>query len=156
MKVLFLDFDGVITTPESDWEIIPEKVEMIKGFLDKTGAKVVISSSWRANSSDVQDTITKIKRNPYNPTHECPLEEYIIGVTPYENYSSRWNWVNPRGLEIQRYLLNHPEITNYVIIDDVDISPLENQEDHFVRTNCWDGITKEDIRKAIQIFKYDR
>lgn len=47
MKVIFLDFDGVITTMKSHWNLCKEKMELVKEIVDKTGAKIVISSSWR-------------------------------------------------------------------------------------------------------------
>ena len=46
-KIIFLDFDGVITTLKSKWTIDNEKVELVKQICDATGAKIVISSSWR-------------------------------------------------------------------------------------------------------------
>ena len=47
MKVIFLDFDGVITTPETKWNIGLVYVKRIKQICDATGAKLVISSSWQ-------------------------------------------------------------------------------------------------------------
>lgn len=47
MKVIFLDFDGVITTMKSRWNLCKEKMELVKEIVDKTDAKIVISSSWR-------------------------------------------------------------------------------------------------------------
>lgn len=46
-KIIFLDFDGVITTVKSNWNLDKEKMELVKQICDATGAKIVISSSWR-------------------------------------------------------------------------------------------------------------
>lgn len=46
-KVVFLDFDGVVTTLKSNWTIDNSKVDLVKQICDATGAKIVISSSWR-------------------------------------------------------------------------------------------------------------
>ena len=54
-KIIFLDFDGVITTYASKWEIDNEKCLLVKKICDETGAKIVISSSWRY--STVEKTI---------------------------------------------------------------------------------------------------
>lgn len=48
MKVIFLDFDGVITTLESKWELDINKQKLIKDICDKTNSKIVISSSWNS------------------------------------------------------------------------------------------------------------
>lgn len=53
-KIVFLDFDGVITTLKSNWTIDNEKVELVKQICDATGAKIVISSSWRRYTVDRQ------------------------------------------------------------------------------------------------------
>ena len=47
MKVIFLDFDGVITTHDSKWKIDMNKINIINDICDKTDAKIAVSSSWR-------------------------------------------------------------------------------------------------------------
>ena len=53
MKVIFLDVDGELTymnyTNHSTAHIDIEKVKLLRQICDATGAKVVISSSWRGN-----------------------------------------------------------------------------------------------------------
>lgn len=55
IKIIFLDVDGELTY--SDYEnketanIAIEKVKLLKEICDNTGAKVVISSSWKGNGS---------------------------------------------------------------------------------------------------------
>ena len=56
---------------------------------------------------------------------------------------------SPRGDEIKTYLNNHPEVENYVIIDDGDM--LDEQLYHFVQTNYEDGITDAETERAIKI-----
>ena len=46
MKVIFLDFDGVITLPPK-WHLESDKIKLVKKIVDETGAKIVVSSSWR-------------------------------------------------------------------------------------------------------------
>ena len=47
MKILFLDFDGVITTLKTRWKIDMDKIKIINDICDKTDAKIVVTSSWR-------------------------------------------------------------------------------------------------------------
>ena len=56
----------------------------------------------------------------------------------------------PRGYEIKRFLIEHPEIENYVILDDV-ANMLSEQQSHFVQTRFYYGLTDEDTEKAIEI-----
>ena len=145
MKVIFLDFDGVITIPPK-WNINADKLKYIKQIVDATGAKIVISSSWRCGVPPSLDlTIEKMLGRP----KRCPRNKMInwfidnlYDVTPI--YSS------PRGKEIQEYLNQHPDVENYVIIDD-DSDMLDEQLFHFVETNYEDGITELETNWSIKI-----
>ena len=44
MKVLFLDVDGVINIPAG---MDPNLLENLRGVIETTGAKIVLSSDWR-------------------------------------------------------------------------------------------------------------
>ena len=55
-----------------------------------------------------------------------------------------------RGTEIQMWLDAHPEVENYVILDD-DTDMLDNQSDHFVQTSYEEGLNEETANKAISI-----
>jgi hypothetical protein len=47
VKVIFLDVDGVLNGHESQWRVIPECVRLLNEIVERTGAKLVLSSSWR-------------------------------------------------------------------------------------------------------------
>lgn len=102
----------------------------------QTDAKIVVSSSWRGDKS-LQE-IFAIVGIPY-----------YIDVTPY--CESRH-----RGTEIQMWLDKHPEVENYVILDD-DNDMLDSQLEHFVQTN-WEyrGLSDENVEQAIKILNYDK
>lgn len=155
MKVIFLDFDGVITTEASYSRLDLEKMKLVKKICDETGAKIVISSSWRYNT--LEKTIEYIT-NTDNYFVPIPflMPELVVGVTPrFEiKYKDEYAFV-PRGVEIRYYLHKHKEIDSYVIIDD-DSDMLLCQKDNFVQTDSIIGITEEDVRKAIKILNMDK
>ena len=79
-KIIFLDFDGVITTLKSKWTIDNEKVKLVKQICDATGAKIVISSSWRRCT--LEQTIEAITTQETVYGHSpFPYPEYIIDIT---------------------------------------------------------------------------
>lgn len=59
MKIIFLDVDGVLNSDEYiektkklniqgiESEVDPEKITLLRNAIVETGAKVVLSSSWR-------------------------------------------------------------------------------------------------------------
>lgn len=127
IKYLFLDIDGVLN--HQDWyhkirfskkypyrDFDPDCVNRVNRILNETGAKLVISSSWRLDSK-LYATFEKVGL----PTN--------FEKTP---------WVSDviRGVEIQFFLDNEGYTLNgctYAIIDDDD-DMLPLQKEHFFRT----------------------
>lgn len=148
VKLIFLDFDGVITTGKSKWNIDPKKCELIKNLCDETGAEIVLSTSWRR--STIEETLEKEKLSDWI------LKDYCIGVTkrlyfPIESETKLF--VPRRGMEIEKYILDHyaDEKINYVIFDDDVFDLLYMQRDHIVQTHWNYGVNKNNIKKAIKI-----
>lgn len=140
MKVIFLDFDGVITTLESRWNIDSEKCKLVKRICDETGAKIVISSSWR--KSNLEYTMKQFSKESFL------LYDYVIDVTKRLSISGSASITIPRGVEILEYIESHDSITNYVILDD---DMLLWQRNHFVHTSTHEGINEKNVEQAIKI-----
>lgn len=154
MKVIFLDFDGVITTLQSHWYLCPSKMNLVKEIIEATDAKIVISSSWRRHTLEKTiEHITNIN-NPFVGNNPFSLVDYVVGITPcmyaFKERNSDKHYKVFRGEEIRGYLDENEDITNYVILDD-DTDMLLCQKDHFVHTNAIKGIQKKDVLKAINI-----
>ncbi len=157
MRVIFLDFDGVITTLKSRWKLDADKMLLLKRIVDDTGAKIVISSSWRRFTlEDTIKTITDTVGNYYVGGNPFLCPESVIGITErmysfcYGNEDK--HFILPRGVEIKHYLEEHPDIENYVILDD-DSDMLLEQIDNFVQTDGIEGLTDDDVERAIEILK---
>ena len=144
MKVIFLDFDGVITIPPK-WYLKADKIKWIKRIVDETTAKIVVSSSWR------MQTIEETRKSMIYKEKRCPRNKMLYWLM--DNLYDVTPWVglgNGRGGEIQQYLNDHPEIDNYVIIDD-DGDMWDSQLYHFVQTNYEDVITETETIRAIKV-----
>ena len=142
MKVIFLDFDGVITIPPK-WHIRPEKIKWIKKIVDETGAKIVVSSSWRMS------TVEKTKEIILDRPKRCPQNKMLYWLVD-NLYDVTHTYKSPRGEEIKDWLNDHLEVENYVIIDD-DGDMLDEQIYHFVQTNYEHGIGESEAIYAIKI-----
>lgn len=157
MKVIFLDFDGVITTEASKWHLDTNKMLLVKRICDKTNAKIVISSSWRRFT--LEDTFNMLSEYEQSG-REVPfiLRDYVIGITArmyaFKEGNVRAHYGLPRGCEIRRYLTEHEDISNYVILDD-DTDMLLEQAPCFINTNWGLGISEQDVEKAIEILNKD-
>ena len=107
MKVIFLDFDGVITIPPK-WYLQADLIKNVKKIVDKTGAKIVVSSSWRMDT--VEETIDKMIGRP----KRCPRNRMLNWLID-NLYDVTHTYKGLRGQEIKDWLNDRNDIENYVI-----------------------------------------
>lgn len=136
MKVIFIDFDGVINTLQDFYDYSTNKIDKktleakklkrIKVLSDackKYDAKVVIESAYKDHIDEetLETDIDWIKETLDN-LKESGIE--VIGRTPcLEEFKEDYDG-NPRIWkedEILEYLRRHPEIDSYCVIDDDDL-----------------------------------
>ena len=126
MKVIFLDFNGVLDTYENMDTIDEINLHILINAIKKTEAKVVITSS-NKNVFYRVGKHNKIIINLLNTLKQNNIE--ILGITKY---------LNTREEEILNYLKTHPQITHYCILDDDYI--FESMKEHQIKlTNQNDG-----------------
>lgn len=155
MKIIFLDIDGVLNSEKfykneaqhEKWKraesegysreeqdaianIDPESVKWLNYIINKTNAELVISSTWRFDEN------LKIKLS-------------FMGIKPFIGITPK-TWERHRGTEIQMWLDRHPEVFNYVILDD-DCDMLDSQLNNFVNTSWLEGLNEDSANKAIKI-----
>lgn len=148
MRVAFLDIDGVLVNRRSLKERSglkavgdPRCVYALNYLLQVSMAKVVVSSSWRFCGLEEMRLILchwGMRGDVIDITPD--LTRKVLGV-----YSAV-----ERGEEIQQWLDEHPEYTDYVILDDDD--PGERWHQRWVRTVFERGMTEHDARRALQLF----
>jgi len=141
MKVIFLDFDGVINNWDHFDGVDPNNIKFLLKIINETNAKIVATTSnkyiFQKNSNiDVKDTLfyTYIK-----VLNELGIK--ISDVTPYVNSN--------RELEIIEYLKIHPEIEEFLILDDDFI--INSYLEHQIFLDLYNGITEEHIKPSIDI-----
>lgn len=135
MTICFLDCDGVLNgirnwPPNAgrDW-IDPKTVVRLNKLTKRTGASLVISSTWR-RFWDVPAILRK-----------AGITAPILGETPYLKSMSR-------GCEIKTWLAEHGEVKKFIILD--DDSDMDDLTDHLVQTE-WDlGLQDKHIEDAIR------
>jgi hypothetical protein len=144
MRVLFLDFDGVIVTAHDRFTAGDQfAVFNLNRITDATGANLVVSSSWRSGYS--LEALKELLKK-WGVTGE------VIGVTPDHTVSTtRGLYVaTERGHEIQAWLDAHPEVSEFIILDDdADMAHLRHR---WVKTHAHHGLDEHQTDKAIAMF----
>lgn len=125
----------------------PPCINQLNRITDKTGANIVVSSTWRLDGlASVRDLL-----KAWGATGK------VVGITPnmeQKDKSGLWK-AAPRGLEIAEFIIewnrNTPrnEIESFVIFDD------DNDMDYLmpflIQTPFDKGITEADADKAIRM-----
>lgn len=152
-KIVFLDVDGVLNSDDfyARWmleegvdcfetdTLDPHALALLKKLVRETDAKVIISSSWRWDNQAMGNLTSQLR------TYGI----FAIGTTIDDirvNLS--------RAGEIKLWLDSHPEIVNYVILDDarIDIDELAR---HHIKTNSVYGLQLNHIEQAKNILNGD-
>lgn len=155
VKVLFLDIDGVILDmnylhdnhEDGPWTLNPEKLNILHEILNKTGAKIVISSSWRLLEEGME-YLEKYLGSCMHLNNKTPINnnyEILPDGTTSKIYLGKI-----RGDEIKAWLDKHPEITTYAILDD-DSDMLFEQKPFFVKTDTMKGLERFHIDFLVEI-----
>ncbi len=149
MKIIFLDIDGVLNSDEYfdkisnldiqgiEQEIDIEKVKLLKEAINETGAKVVLSSSWRYTRKGQQ--LKELLSN----------YEIYVDSTPFIQ--------NERGLEIKQWLSENQCIEDFVILDD---ELFDSYDDVLTKKlvkisngngySCGEGLLPRDVNEIIK------
>ena len=152
MKIIFLDFDGVMDTayydhilskkglPECDkFGVVfdPDCIKNLKYIIDNTGADIVVSSSWKDFMSYKEILEMWKYRN---------LPGFVTDVTPTLSHGHN------RGDEIDAWLKDCPTECNYVIIDDLEANNFnEHQIPKLLIVNPFIGLDEYTVERAIRI-----
>lgn len=152
MNVIFLDFDGVMDTAYYDHVLgkegrpsndefgavfDPNCVRNLKEIIDKTGAEIVVTSSWKSLMT---------YRDMLNMWEKRGLPGYVIDVAPSSSECRR------RGDEIDAWLKECKDECQYVILDDIDESNFnEHQLPWLIVVNPYHGLDKEAAERVIRM-----
>lgn len=168
MKLIFLDIDGVFNSSDygnsefyllstahlSDAEIMlthhhhhldPKAIAIFNDLVKRSGAEVVLSSTWRGRYSPEEMTaMLKDRGAEFEIKESTPI---LFGKIN----SSRI----PRGKEIEHFLklLKQPP-ESFVILDDHD--DMIHLKPCLVQTSMQHGLTQDDVEKALKILNGDK
>lgn len=167
MRVLFLDFDGVLnslrymqasyeertraaeaaTGYEQHWthyvlQIDPEAVKLVDEVVEHADAHVVVSSTWRKYHE-----LWQLVKMLHNRGSKLDASRFI-GRTCDNFELSNGDW-SRRGHEIQAWLDQHPEVTSFAIVD--DDSDMEHLCDRLVQTSWERGIERKHVEKLVEM-----
>lgn len=153
MKVIFLDFDGVLNSVKYDRQrdygkltfIDESRLPLLKQIVDSTGAVIVLSTTWRNHWNKNKSICDETGCHIINLFEKYGLSIYdktpFLGVMA-ERHDEITDWLKYCGESVE----------SFVIIDDCPFG-WADLSDKFVKTNpnLGYGLEQEHVDKAIKI-----
>lgn len=174
-RVIFLDVDGVLLPTGAVETIVVDGVPIpmrdkvsesdfaicalgnLRSIVQQTGAIIVLSSEWRRTQA-LQASIGAVLRSQDIPVFkDCTP---IFHPKPELQESSPIiAWCERRAREIGKWLKDHPHVTSWVALDDLDFTWADNVRSagtpwmkiRSVHTNDKMCITEENAAEAVRI-----
>lgn len=153
MKVIFLDFDGVLNSEASFRMEVRRKNSRVSDSLSTVACsnlqyildqdsdiRIVISSTWRKIH-----TLMELK----NILDSYGVKANIIGKTPV-------SFSGHRGREITSWLEDNPQVTKFVVLDDdgdAGAAVLDDKRGHFFQTSWEDGLLNKQAKSIAKLFR---
>lgn len=100
-------------------------IKILNEIIEETNCEIVVSSDWRLHVTleemGTYYTDKGIIKEPIGFTHSMSYDEYESSRV--DNTFKNWNYEyeETRANEIRQYLSEHPEITHWVAIDDINM-----------------------------------
>ena len=145
MKIIFLDVDGVLNSAKFAQKMFKEEgvriyaedildghaLSLLADIVKNTGAKIVVSSSWRRIPESIQN-----------------LKDWLAkyGMEVYDSTPSTGMY---RGDDITAWFNRHPGEHQYAILD--DDSDMTVHKSHLVQTEFYTGLTRELADRCIEL-----
>ena len=158
LKILFLDIDGILNCENTTdlcgkyIGIEDSKVTLLKQVIDATNAKIVLSSTWRLGLNNKGHRLEHHADYLKDKLAKCDLEIY-------DKTKNLGRHGDLRGKEINEWLSRHPEVEQWVVLDDEwfwDFNDYDIPE-HLVKTNFYgDGLTQKEVNEAIKILNGEK
>lgn len=161
LRVLFLDVDGVLNSrdymlanpgafdrsgPNAYYSMFdPAACARLQAVLTVTGAKIVVSSSWR-----IVHTLDEMRRYLAAKGVTAEVIDFtVVGYNPdLPGDDSFGTAMTCRGHEIAAWVDAHPELESYVVVD--DNSDMDGVRDRFVQTTWERGLLDEHMLPLVR------
>ncbi|HUV84906.1 MAG TPA: HAD domain-containing protein [Methanosarcinales archaeon] len=148
MKLLFLDIDGVLNHVHSYDQLDHDCVVRLYDIIIQTGAKIVISSSWRWHKTI--DVFKDYFRNEINVQRSHDYQDGVIDTIVNSMIGLTIDGIDlnmSRGDEIQHWLDNNSFDGKYAILD--DIPGIIGENPNLFAISYKTGLTQDDVNAII-------
>lgn len=161
MKIIFLDIDGVLNyngcktlTSSGSLFVNDNKIKILKEIIDRTGAKVVLSSTWRFGWRQLEQGLS----DSWAIRDFIELRDKLLehDIELYDKTPIFDRFMRRRGEEIAAWLDKHKDVDGYIILDDLEGKWLRPCSAHLLQTSPNYGLRQKHIQIAEKILNNER
>lgn len=149
-KIVFLDVDGVLNSDKFYEELLSSDegidcfredildqraISRVARIIRDTEAQVVISSSWRWDIQAMSRLLEQLNTFDIVPI-DTTIEDMRVNMS--------------RAQEIKLWLDQHPEVENYVVLDD-EVMNIPEIGRHHIKTNMSRGLEPNHVEQAKKV-----
>jgi len=172
-KVVFLDVDGVLRPARAGGfdilsvdaeaasrvdtsDFFPSAVKALRHIIERTGAKIVLTSEWRRSEALCSALTEVFERNRMRAWGSVTTTTLEIesGSDPVKSFAER------RAREVSSWLVEHEkEVRGWVVLDDINLSVADENKKKLTKTlgprlvQTWPlcGLTMGNAKTAVRI-----
>lgn len=155
MKVIFLDIDGVLNNSFSKTQapsgvigIDSDKVKRLRQIVEATGAKLVLTSSWKTDQGEDRDYMLR----------KLGRERLHVLMHTVDDGKNRWEgirrWIGRYGENMESYIILDDELYEDYFTDPDKKILRPEVEEHLVKTeneNKDGGLRDHHVELAVKI-----
>lgn len=100
-------------------------IKILNEILEETGAEIVVSSDWKKHAT--LEELGEYYESQGIVKKPIALTPNIQNCKDYDSdfiWSPRWESEQIRTIEIKQYLHDHPEVTHWVAVDDLNMGKI--------------------------------
>jgi hypothetical protein len=158
--IIFLDMDGVLCTGRAQSAITRGFQPSPFAAIDSIGVGLInkwvryLADAWQEETEIVFSSTWRIGQNFVGISQLLGA----IGLYPtlHRDWTTRYTAmtlegvIDKRGFQIRDWLLDHPEETRWMILDD-DTDMMDEQLSRFIHTDAFNGITMQNHMDALKM-----
>lgn len=162
MKAIFLDIDGVLNNFNTNKKyrsksrcrgligIDKDKTKRLAKIVQETNSILILTSSWKIGWEPKLNEINTLNYHAKYLNNHLRRKGKLFITDKTREYN-----LNYRGMGIKEYLIRHPEITEWIVLDDEIFPDYEYYKilPHLIQTDSQFGLTDAEATAAIMMLK---
>ena len=133
------------------WSISPPHLQLLRMLWERSQCHIVLSTAWRNGKRQRAELLSHLSSIGIN------VDTIVLGDTP--NFHKRSDMpadlAHLRVCEIRAWLEESGiDVYSWVAVDDMPLHRFETDfiQDHFVQTNCHEGLTEKKVQAILRLF----